>query len=112
MSDTRSADFIALEQELRERLERAVVRLEEKRDDPMTRGVEKARLGGKVEGVKLALAYLHDEQRVSGAYQQNPDGSWSPATPLPWLEEHGPVARFIFWVRGIGHCGKPGRRFA
>lgn len=42
-------------------------------------------------------------------YRQNDDGSWSPAEPIGWLEEHGPVARFVFWLRGIGHCGKPGR---
>lgn len=54
-------------------------------------------------------AALQREKAASGTYQQNPDGSWSPAEPIGWLEEHGIVARFIFWLRGIGHCGKPGR---
>lgn len=39
-----------------------------------------------------------------GMYQQNPDGSWVPAQPLGWMEEHGPVARLIFWLRGVEHC--------
>jgi hypothetical protein len=43
-------------------------------------------------------------------YQQNPDGSWSPAEAIGWREEHNRLARFIFWLRGVGHCGKPGRK--
>lgn len=42
--------------------------------------------------------------------QQNPDGSWSPATPLGWLEEHNIVQRLILAVLGRGHCGKRGWR--
>ena len=42
----------------------------------------------------------------SGTYQQNEDGRWTLAEPIGWLEEHGFVARVIFWIRGIGHCGK------
>ena len=46
-------------------------------------------------------------------YQQNPDGSWSPATPLGWLEEHGRLGRFVFWLRGIEHCNdREGQRRA
>jgi hypothetical protein len=36
--------------------------------------------------------------------QQNPDGSWSPAEPIGWQEEHGPLARLLFRARGIEHC--------
>lgn len=49
--------------ERRARLERAMARLEERRDDPATRWVERIRLGGKVEGVKLALSYVREEER-------------------------------------------------
>ena len=41
---------------------------------------------------------------MSGVYQQNPDGGWTPATPIGWREEHGRFARLIFWLRGINHC--------
>lgn len=47
--------------ELRDRLERAVVRLTEKWGKPGTGSFERARLGGKIEGVKLALSYLPQE---------------------------------------------------
>lgn len=43
-------------------------------------------------------------------YRQNDDGSWSPAEPIGWLEEHGPIARLILLIRGRGHCGKRGWR--
>lgn len=43
-------------------------------------------------------------------FQQDPDGSWTPAQPLGWAEEHTRLERFVFWLRGVGHCGKPGRR--
>ena len=36
--------------------------------------------------------------------QQNPDGTWSPAQPIGWREEHGWFARLIFRLRGIEHC--------
>jgi hypothetical protein len=42
--------------------------------------------------------------------QQNSDGSWTPTEPIGWQEEHGAMARFILWARGVGHCGQPGRR--
>jgi hypothetical protein len=44
---------------------------------------------------------MSDEPTV---WQRNPDGSYSPAEPLGWQEEHGWLARFVFWVRGIEHC--------
>jgi len=37
-------------------------------------------------------------------YQRNPDGTWTPAEPIGWREEHNWLARLIFWVRGIEHC--------
>lgn len=47
---------------------------------------------------------------MSEPMQQNPDGSWSPAEPLGWMEEHGPVARFIFWALRIPHCNDEAHR--
>lgn len=41
-------------------------------------------------------------------HQQNDDGTWGVAEPIGWQEEHGWFARFLFWLRGEGHCGKPG----
>lgn len=46
---------------------------------------------------------------TSDGNHQNTDGVWSEATPIGWTEEHGPLTRLVFWVRGAGHCGKPGR---
>lgn len=43
-----------------ERLERAAHVLCDYRDDPRTRETERVRLGGKIEGVKLALSYLEE----------------------------------------------------
>lgn len=51
------------ERDLRERLERAVARLEERRDATHTSRSEHTRLSGKVEGVKLALSYLEEQRR-------------------------------------------------
>lgn len=55
--------------DLRGRLERAVERLEEKRQDPQwrTRTYERERIGAKIEGVKLALSYLPDGERIAVA---------------------------------------------
>lgn len=36
--------------------------------------------------------------------QQNPDGSWSPAEPLGWMEEHNRWQRFLFWITRTPHC--------
>jgi hypothetical protein len=47
---------------------------------------------------------MTDLEWDSQNYEQAPDGSWVPATPLGWMEEHNWLARFIFWVRGIEHC--------
>lgn len=44
--------------EYADRLRRAVARLEERRDNPSVGMLERTRLGGKVEGVKLAASYL------------------------------------------------------
>jgi len=43
-------------------------------------------------------------------YRQNDDGSWTPAEPLGWLEEHARFARIVLALLGIGHCGKKGWR--
>lgn len=40
----------------------------------------------------------------------DPDGSWSPATPIGWQEEHGRFARVVLFLLGRGHCGKRGWR--
>jgi hypothetical protein len=52
---------------------------------------------------------------VSGMYQQNDDGTWSPAAPIGWQEEHNALARFVLWLRGLEHCndreGQKHRRF-
>jgi len=45
-----------------------------------------------------------EKPHMDGIYQQNPDGSWTPAEPIGWQEEHGWLARFIFWLRRIEHC--------
>jgi hypothetical protein len=37
-------------------------------------------------------------------HQQNPDGSWSPAEPLGWQEEHNLWQRLVLWVLGREHC--------
>lgn len=41
---------------------------------------------------------------MDGVFRENEDGSYSPAEPIGWLEEHNWLQRFIFWVRGIEHC--------
>jgi len=35
---------------------------------------------------------------------QDLDGSWSPAEPIEWKEEHNWLQRLIFWIQGIEHC--------
>lgn len=42
--------------------------------------------------------------------QQNDDGSWSPAEPLGWQEEHILPVRVLFKIFGVSHCGKKGWR--
>lgn len=37
-------------------------------------------------------------------FQQNADGSWTPAKPIGWQEEHNLLQRFILWLRRIDHC--------
>jgi hypothetical protein len=37
-------------------------------------------------------------------YRQNSDGSWTPAQPLGWLEEHNWFQRLVLRLRGIEHC--------
>lgn len=37
-------------------------------------------------------------------YQQNEDGTWSPAVPMGWMEEHNWFQRLILWVMGRHHC--------
>ncbi len=51
------------EGETRERLERAVARLQE-RHDSVRQGSERSRLFGKIEGVKLAMSYLEELDRT------------------------------------------------
>jgi hypothetical protein len=41
---------------------------------------------------------------MNGVYAQNPDGTYSPAEPMGWQEEHSWFARLIFWLRRIEHC--------
>lgn len=41
---------------------------------------------------------------MGSTWQQNPDGSWTPATPIGWQEEHNWLQRLVFWVRGVKHC--------
>lgn len=48
-----------------ERLERAVVHLEHIRGDQGSYSSERFRLDGKIEGVKLALSYLREIERVT-----------------------------------------------
>jgi hypothetical protein len=38
-------------------------------------------------------------------HQRQPDGSWVPAQPIGWQEEHSFIARLLFWVRRVEHCG-------
>ena len=58
------ADQWAESDDLAARLRRAVARLEELRDRPTTGMLERARLSGKVEGVKLAASYLEEGERI------------------------------------------------
>ena len=37
-------------------------------------------------------------------FRQEPDGSWEPAEPIGWLEEHSKAQRLYFWVMGYQHC--------
>lgn len=67
------------ERDLRERMARAVSRLEEKRDE--ARGVERARLSGKIDGVKFAA-----EQKIDSRL---PEVLRSEVTRLE-QEEHSP----------------------
>jgi hypothetical protein len=36
--------------------------------------------------------------------RRNADGSWSPAEPMGWQEEHNWLQRLVLWVRRIPHC--------
>jgi len=42
-------------------------------------------------------------RRVS-AYRQNQDGSYGPAEPMGWREEHNLFQRLILWLRRRPHC--------
>jgi len=53
-----------MDAEIGPRLRRAVARLEELRDRPRIGPFERARLEGKVEGVKLAASYLEESERI------------------------------------------------
>lgn len=37
-------------------------------------------------------------------YQQNEDGSWTPAQPIGWREEHNWFERLVLWLRRKPHC--------
>lgn len=37
-------------------------------------------------------------------YERQEDGSWVPATPMGWVEEHNWFQTFILWVMGKHHC--------
>ena len=41
-----------------------------------------------------------------GVYRQNSDGTYSPAPPEPWREEHNRLQRLILWARGVQHCNE------
>lgn len=41
---------------------------------------------------------------VSDVYAQNPNGTYSPAEPMGWVEEHNWLQRLIFWLRRVEHC--------
>lgn len=58
---------------LRARMERACARLEERIEDAATRSTERVRLEGKLEGVKLAMSYLGDEERLPEEPAPAPD---------------------------------------
>jgi len=47
-----------------------------------------------------------DQRRRPNVMQQNPDGSWVPATPLGWLEEHSRFGCWVLALRGLDHCGR------
>ena len=40
----------------------------------------------------------------NGMFRQEPDGSWMPAEPIGWLEEHNKIQRLYFWIMGYQHC--------
>jgi hypothetical protein len=37
-------------------------------------------------------------------YQRMPDGSWQPAEPIGWQEEHNWLGRLILWLLRRPHC--------
>jgi hypothetical protein len=41
---------------------------------------------------------------VSGDLQRNADGTWSPAEPYGWREEHNAFQRFVLWLLRRPHC--------
>lgn len=43
-------------------------------------------------------------------YRRNEDGSFTPAEPLEWQEEHPWLVRVIYRLLGVSHCGKRWRR--
>lgn len=45
-----------------------------------------------------------------GVYRENPDGSYSPAEPLGWMEEHNRWQRFLFWLTRTPHCNDEAHR--
>ena len=49
-------------------------------------------------------ARLSRQALRAGVYAQNPDGTYSPAEPMGWQEEHNWLQRLIFWLRRIEHC--------
>lgn len=63
---------------------------------------------------EVATAYhaaqARNEEITVNTYREDSNGNWVQAEPLGWLEEHGPIARALLFVLGIGHCGKRGWR--
>lgn len=43
---------------------------------------------------------------VAHAWIRRPDGSYEPATPIGWLEEHNRFASWLLALRGLDHCGR------
>lgn len=52
-----------MSEDYKDRLKQAITKLEQLRDATRHNHSEYIRLGGKVEGVKLALSYMEDEDR-------------------------------------------------
>lgn len=41
---------------------------------------------------------------VMSVLRQNADGTWSPAEPVGWREEHNRFVRLLYWIIRRKHC--------